>query len=190
MKLIDIPKYFHSDASGEPFQACIHCGRKLHEPGTHYFVEKAIRNYPDYNTTDTIFEYAICFDCYMDVHQSLSAQSKSAIDNYFMQHVSILDRLRILRENESPDIENWLSRCLIKNIEKQHTSEYQIMCECFGDKLMLSFAPYLVSMEAMHEIADLLSNQTLDSLNGFYDKHLGVPPEFQPLLTDHPHLIL
>lgn len=190
MKLIEIPKEFHSDSTGEPFDRCVSCGKYLREPDVHYFIEKAVRNYRTYETTDTIFEYAICFDCYMDVHKSLSEESKQRIDGYFMKHVNLLSRIRMLSETSSPDVNQWLSRCLIKGVEKKSTSEYQIMGECLGDRMLLTFAPYLVSAEAMDDISELLSNKTLDALNGFYDDFIGMPPELRPLLKDQPHLIL
>ncbi len=190
MNLIQIPNQFHSDATGEPFDRCVSCGKYLREPGVHYFIEKAVRNYQTLGSTDTIFEYAICFDCYMDVHKSLSEESKARIDGYFMKHVNILARIRLMQESASPDIEQWLSHCLIKGVNRAETSEYQIMCECLGDQMMLTLAPYLVSIEAMNDIAELLSNKTLDALNGFYDDFIGMPPDFRPLLKDQPHLVL
>ncbi|HDQ44208.1 MAG TPA: hypothetical protein ENN17_01750 [bacterium] len=190
MKLIEIPKEFHSDATGEPFDRCVSCGRDLRDPSVHYFIEKAVRNYSRHRTTDTIFEYAICFDCYMEVHKSLSEESRERIDAYFLRNVNMLARIRLLGETATPDMDRWLSRCLIKGVDRCETSEYQIMCECLGDRMLLTFAPYLVSAEAMDEIAGLLSNRTLDALNGFYDDFIGMPPELLPLLKDQPHLIL
>jgi hypothetical protein len=187
--LVEIPKLFHSDATGMPFDHCIDCGVSLLGSGTHYFIEKAIKNYPKLGSTDTIVEYAICYNCYMEVQKSLSRESLSRIETYFLENVNLYARMKEVLSDADSNPEKWLSKCIVKGIERKTASEYQIMCECTGRQMHLSLAPYMVSVEAMNEITDLLSAQTLDALNGFYHDHLGLPPELQPIFKDQPYFM-
>lgn len=188
--LVEIPKVFYSDATGMPFGHCIQCGAPLLKSGTHYFIEKAIKNYPQLESTDTIIEYAICYPCYMEVRKSLSQQSQQRIEAYFLENVNLYERMKSVLDPGNRDPDAWLSQCIIKGIQRRTAPEYQIMCECTGDRMHLSLAPYMVSIQAMDEITDLLSAQTLDALNGFYNDHLGLPPELQPILKDQPYFML
>lgn len=188
--LVEIPKLFYSDSTGLPFDRCVHCDISLLESGTHYFIEKAIKNYPRLATTDTIIEYAICYACYMEVQKSLSEESLRRIEAYFLENINLYSRMKEVLSPVDSDPERWLSKCIVKGIDRKSSPEYQIMCECTGTHMHLSLAPYMVSIEAMNEITDLLSPQTLDALNGFYNNHLGLPPELQPILKDQPYLML
>ncbi|NQT25494.1 hypothetical protein HQ585_09065 [candidate division KSB1 bacterium] len=186
---VEIPKLFYSDATGMPFHRCVDCGISLLESGTHYFIEKAIKNYPKLGTTDTIIEYAICYECYMEVQKSLSKQSLQSIETYFLENVNLYTRMKEVLEPVDSDPERWLSKCIVKGIDRKTAPEYQIMCECTGNQMHLSLAPYMVSMEALNEITDLLSAQTLDALNDFHKEHLGMPPELEPILKDQPYFM-
>lgn len=189
-RLVAIPKIFYSDASGGPFEHCIHCGASLLKPGIHYYIEKVIKNYPNLGTTDTIIEYAICHVCYEEVRKSLSNLSLQRIEAYFLENVNLYERMKDVLEPQNRDPEIWLSKCIVKGTERRSAPEYQIMCECTGDRMHLSLAPYMISIEAMDEITDLLSAQTLDVLNEFHREHLGLPPELEPILKDQPYFML
>jgi len=188
--LVEIPTLFYSDETGLPFDRCIHCDTPLLTSGTHYFIEKAIKNYPNLDSTDTIIEYAICYSCYTEVQKTLSAKSLERIEHYFLQNVNLYARMKEVFDSGEADPEKWLSKCIVKGVDRKISPEYQIMCECTGNKMHLSLAPYMVSFEAMNEITELLSAQTLDALNGFYNEHLGLPPELQPILKDQPFFML
>ena len=47
----------------------------------------------------------------------------------------------------------------------------------------------MISGEAADEVMQLLSNSTIDILNGFTDEFLGLPPEFKDLFKDKPMLV-
>ena len=76
-----IPEIFHSTGTGKPFSHCVSCNKELLNSDNPYIIEKAIRQYLEYKTTDTIFEYAMCMDCYMKIDQSLSDESKHNLEN-------------------------------------------------------------------------------------------------------------
>ena len=83
---IDIPDRFYSDAEGKPFENCQMCGKFLLTEGTTYVVEKAIKNYKDYDVNSTIFEFAVCIDCHTKVQQGMSDESLANLHRYY-QHI-------------------------------------------------------------------------------------------------------
>ncbi|MBN1782345.1 hypothetical protein JW948_14520 [bacterium] len=187
---MDIPRLFYSDASGSPFEHCIQCQRRLFDTNSHYLIEKAIKSYPDYGSTDTVFEYAICISCYMDLRKSLSAESSGNMEAYFHRHTDLLERRKMLLANETLDYHEWIASCVFKNTPASRCKEYQVVCECQGDQMLFTLMPYMVCGEAMDEMMDLLSNQTIDFLNGFRDRFLGPSPEIRDLLKPSRIMIL
>lgn len=179
---ISIPKLFYSDAIGKPFERCIHCNRFLLGSTTHYMIEKVHKNYPELKTRDTLFEYAVCMDCYMELRKSLSNESIRNLENYMRRHVDLFHRReQLIRENKT-DVYSWIDTCLIKNKPVQSCSEYQIMCECVGNRMLFTLTPYMVCDEAMDEMVTMLSEKTLGFFDDFRNRFLGPPPEVSELL--------
>ena len=96
---IKIPNLFYSTDTEMPFSNCISCDKYLLQPQSPYVIEKAIKQYPDYNTTDVIFEYAMCMDCYQNINESLSVESKASIEQYFSENVDLNERRKLLLKN-------------------------------------------------------------------------------------------
>ena len=57
----EIPSIFYSSETGAPIEQCLLCERELKD--CTYLIEKAYSNYPELNTSDLIWEYAICQEC-------------------------------------------------------------------------------------------------------------------------------
>ena len=192
--LVNIPGIFHSIESGEPFDRCMSCNCNLLEEGTQYVIEKAIKQYQDYNATDTIFEYAICMKCHSEFIKSYSDTSLANIQNYFLENIGENpqkeDLKKRLEEEGHFNIEDWTSHCIIKGTPINKLSEYQIGCHCIGDKMLVSGMPFVIGNKALDEISQLLSNKTIDQMNGFVDEFLGLPPDLKKLLPDSPVLII
>jgi hypothetical protein len=187
---IEIPDIFYSDANKNMFTHCINCNKYLLEDGVQYLIEKAIKRYPKFDSVDTIFEYAICMDCYEEMRKSFSEISLQRIENYFNKNVDWVERRMNLLHQQEPRLKDWLSNCLVKNTPKAELSEYQIACHCDGKDMLFSFLPYLISSDAMDEIANLLSNKTIDAINGFRDRFFKYPPELQDILSGRPVMLL
>lgn len=181
-KLIDIPKLFQSYKDEKLFDHCISCNKYLLQDDTHYIIEKAIRNYPNLNSKDVIFEYAMCFDCVEKMRDEISEESMTNIDNYFNEKIDISQRYETTREYGT-DVDKYVENCMVSGDSISTLNEYVIQAHCISDKLALSFFPYMISEKVMDDIANLLSNKTLDFLNGFMDNHFGYPPEFNDILT-------
>ncbi|MDX1628129.1 MAG: hypothetical protein R3345_05485 [Fulvivirga sp.] len=186
---IQIPEIFYSYDTGSPFEHCIDCHVNLRDGQTEYFIEKAVKTYKGYSAEDVIFEYAICLACAERVRKQMSEASMQSIQDYFASEVNIIDRMHLMQANpENPDA--WMSQCLIKGTPTDELEEYQIYAHCKGDKLITTQMPYMISGQALDEIANLLSNETLDELDNFMNQHFGPPPELMEPLPSGRKVIL
>lgn len=186
---IKIPKRFYSTITDKPFSHCVSCDKYLLSPNNPYVIEKAIKQYPDYNTTDVIFEYAMCMDCYQNINESLSTESKLSIEKYFVENVDLNERRKLLVKNEELSIEKWTSKCIIKGTPVNKLTEYQIACQCDGEYLLFTNMPFVIGNIALDEMMQLLSNKTIGEIRGFYDKYFSPDPDIKKLF-DEPKFIL
>lgn len=182
MKYTDIPEEFLSYETGEPFKNCKICDLDLTLPESHYVIEKAIRKYTGYKAWDVVFEYAICINCANGFRQELSKESIKNIEHYFLSNVDISQHTERMRPSQdAPDISKYTDHCLIKGTDRSEVEEFQIYGECRGTKFLFGNMPYMICGQAMDEIAQLLSEKSLDELDGFAGKHFGPSPELESL---------
>ncbi len=177
----DIPEVFYETNTKEPFRKCTICGIELIESNLPYVIEKAIKNYPEDKKTDVIFEYAICIECVEETRNSLSKESLEKINNYMLNHTDLLTRRNFLLSGNNLNVNDWLSNCVVNNKPTEELPEYQIVCQCQGDKMLYTYMPYMLSCDVTEEIQELLSKQTKDELDRFYDENLGLPPDLKEL---------
>ena len=182
----EIPEIFHSFHNEGPFTRCIECDRNLLEDDCEYVIEKAIRNYPDYQTSDTIFDYAICMDCAEKIHQELSKESTQNIQKFFSERLDIGRRSQRI-EQANGNVGQLIANCMITDEPKNTSREYQVFAHCKGNRINMSNPPYMLSGEVLAELAELLSEKTRDDLNGFFNKHFSPDPS---LMEPTPRLVL
>jgi len=180
-KNTDITEAFYSDESGKLFEHCLICRDELLTSKQIYFIEKAIRQYQDYEARSVIFEYAMCIECAMTLRSEMSEDSLNKIESYFINHGNLKHRWNHLVEKEQIDINDWLSQCVITGTQKEDLTEYQIVAQCEGDQLVLTAFPYLIGNKAMDQISTLMSNKTLGTIDRFIDQYFSGPPEFKEL---------
>ena len=186
---IKIPKLFYSTETEKPFSHCISCDKYLLQSQSPYVIEKAIKQYPEYKTTDVIFEYAMCMDCYLNINESLSTESKTSIEKYFIENVDLNERRKSLIKNQDLSIEKWTSSCIIKGTPIKELTEYQIACQCDGEYLLFTNMPFIIGNLALDEMMQLLSNKTIGEIRGFYDKFFSPDPDIKKLF-DEPKFVL
>lgn len=181
--MIPIPELFFSQNTNAPFTTCLECDRQLLANGTEYVIEKAFRRYPGYSVQDTVFEYALCMQCAGGIGEQFSKLSRERIVAYLGESIEAEMERRIdwLIENENVDPAQWLSQCVVKRTPINELSEYQVLGHFKEDSMIISIFPYLIGEEALSEIANLLSNETLDLMDDFSGKHFGLPPEFSDM---------
>lgn len=181
---IQIPQVFYCYVTQKPFEECLVCKKKLLESDTPYVIEKAIKKYPTYTAKDVVSEYALCLVCNAEMQNSLSEYSKELINTYFNQRVDLMSRRHKMLQEHGPDIDAWLTNCLIYQTPVTDISEYQIYAYCEGSYLVFSAMPFMISGRAIEEIAEQLSPETKEVLNDFIDKHFGLPPGLKELLKN------
>jgi len=188
-EFIEIPKLFYSTVTEKPFSNCISCDNYLLQPQSPYVIEKAIKQNLEYNTTDVIFEYAMCMECYQNINESISLESKTKMEQYFSENVDLNDRRKSLLKNEELSIKDWTSNCIIKGTHISELTEYQIACQCDGEYLLFTNMPFIIGNLALDEMMQLLSNQTIGEIRGFYDKFFSPDPDIKKLF-DEPKFVL
>lgn len=160
------------------------CQKDLHANGTHYFIEKAIRRYPN-NSTDTIFEYAICIECSMKVRDTLSKESMQRMDEFFSNKLDLMARWDSFNDKQNYNINDWVNNCIVTGKSVDELDEYQIYAHCESNYMLFSLMPYIISIEVIEEAHGLLSEKTKEELDNFMDKYLGPDPFVKNLLKDH-----
>lgn len=186
--LREIPEIFYSSETGAPIKHCKVCNEYLLD-GTDYVIEKSMVHYPSSNTTDLIYEFAICMDCMEKAMAEYSKESQQKMNQYFLNHMNF-ERQRDLIQTENFDYNEWLSECLITGKAKEKCSQFQICAQCVGGMMVFEHTPFLISGEAMDEVIQLLSHQTLGAMNDFRDRHFPPPEDLSPLFYDKDFVLI
>ncbi len=179
---IEIPKRFFSDVSDKPFENCNICGKYLLEDDVPYVVEKAVKNYEGQDFTSTIYEFAICQNCHMDMQKSMSEESLHNLQAYYNRVMSQKGNEPIMIDMRNFDLDSWLSKCFFNGKEISSMNEYQVVAQFKGSQMVMNTPPIIIGEEAMKQMAELLSDKTTDEMNGFRDKFLGPSPEIEELI--------
>lgn len=174
----EIPPIFRSDAEAAPFEKCINCRCNLIESNTLYMIEKAVRGFDGEKVSATIFEYAVCMNCAQKMNMKLSVQSRQRIEEYFQARVNFQQRYEQLKEEKA---EAWLQNCLIHHQPVNEEGECQLYALCQGSRIIYQEFPYMIRAEALDEMMDLISAETLRQLDDFKDDLLDGPPELKEL---------
>lgn len=169
-----IPVEFYSFETNTLFENCIECNRYLLDEGVEYLIEKAFKNYEGYDAQDVVFDYAICMSCAEKMRDEISSDSMECMMNYFKENMDVDKRLGSL----NVDPKEMLKSCMIKNKRVDDCREYQVFAHCVGKELNLNNPPYMISGEVMEELIPLLSEKTIDEMNGFFKRHFSPDPSF------------
>jgi hypothetical protein len=180
---IEIPEKFYSDADGKPFENCQICGKYLLNEGTSYVVEKAFKNYKGYDFSTTLFEYAICTHCHTKVQKSMSEESMRNLQQYYMRKIREKGNQPIVINLNDFKLDDWISKCFFSDEPVIAMDEYQLVAQFNGSKMVMNMPPMVVGEAAMEEMAGLLSNETIDEMNGFKKQFLGPDPELEEIIS-------
>ncbi|SNS46201.1 hypothetical protein SAMN05421640_0247 [Ekhidna lutea] len=172
MKDQEIPGDFYSFETNTPFERCIECEKYLLHEDTEYIIEKAIKNYEGYPARDVVFDYAICMDCAEKMRREVSKESWQKMMQYFQENMDVQHRIEMQQQSAEENLQS----CMIKKTNVNECREYQIYAHCKGNKLNMENPPYMISGEVMEELIPLLSDKTIDEMNGFLDKHFSPDP--------------
>ena len=170
----EIDSIFHNSETGGPFSNCLMCNKELIQSNEQYLIEKVMRRVPALNLTEVLFEYAICMNCAQQTHEQMSKSSREAVERFFHENVK---HGIIKLEGDRLDF------CVFTGKRIDATLEYSLHAQCIGDKMVQSVFPYAMSDDAMDQIVNRLSNETLDELDRFKNEYFGGPPELEDVLS-------
>ena len=184
--LIDIPKEFYPFESSEPFNECMVCGIDLSLGSTDYFVEKAVKNNVEYQVQDIVFEYAICSSCAQNMQKSISVESQQNMQAFFTNHPNFMSKIQAYQQGEGESVDELISKCALNGEPIDLMPEYMMFGHFRGDKMLSTTMPYILGGKAMDELSELMSNETLDEMNGFKNQYFGGPVELEELWKGKP----
>lgn len=167
-------KFFNSETQA-PFESCTVCGKHLGS-GEEYFVERIFRRVPAMDIVETLFEYAMCFDCAAQLRNKMSRESLGNMEAFFNERLMENDAFLSLPPDQR------LDRCMITGKEIKDSSEFSFHGHFRNGKLVTSFFPFAMSDDAMDLVSALLSVQTLEELDDFKGEYFTGPPEVSRLL--------
>jgi len=177
---IEIPQLFFDSATGKPFKTCQVCEKQLLDTNSNYIIEKVFRKNIATSKIESMFEYAICFDCALKLTQSYSKESKENLERFFRENVE-----ENLVQHQQPNLQSeleireHLSYCSISGKSVTELDEYQIVGQFNGSYLNLQMTPFMMGSGSMDDVQSLLSEKTLDEIDDFTGKYLMGPPEFR-----------
>lgn len=176
---LPIPEIFRNSDTKGYLTHCIQCDYELLKGDRYYVIEKVFKRYPNLNSTQVLFEYAICSECYENMKESLSAESMQNLTNYMMTKMDVSAMQQRIQEHPD-DPQKWMSHCMIHGTPEAEMNEYQIAA-CFrGDKMVTDFMPpYMIGDLAIEELNALLSKQTKEDMDRFMGDVFGIPPELR-----------
>jgi len=173
----EMPRELH-DAEGKLFTVCKQCGKNLLDPPTSYTMEKVFKRYPNTDSPQILFEYAVCDECVGGMRDEFSEESTANIQNYFAAHMANFDDL------EERDLTSRLNTCMIKGSGLEQEQEFAIVARGHGNQMLKSHYPFAIGLNAMDEISELLSEKTRDLLDDFVERNFTGPPEYETVPPD------
>lgn len=176
---VPIPEAFYSSETDAPFETCLVCDRPILEDGSEYLIEKGVRRFESYDVEETVFGYAMCVECHASINQSFSTLSKKRCQAYLANHLDLSTRTAALLEEESIDPARWTRHCIVHDTPREDLREYQMLAHCQGETMLLTHLPFMIGGPAVDDLAQRLSNETLDELGGFRNEYFGLPPELE-----------
>lgn len=173
--LCEIPPLFQSLELDGLFQKCCLCEQELLSLQQPYSIERIFRG------SEPIIEYAMCFRCRTGQQEQISKESLLRLQNYWDKRVDQHDRAAELVGKYLKDeitIDAWTDHCVLTGTPLEKCKNHQVVGLAFGDEMLLSYLPVMISDVAIEEIQKLLSEKTRGWMDDFISDQFGMPPEF------------
>ena len=155
----NIPEELHSEYEERPFRNCTRCGETLLDYEDGYHVAKIFKS------SETIFEYALCFSCHAGLISEFSEDSKRSLWEYYSERMKL--GLGLFG----------CGLCGLPKIEFIE-SEYSVGALCHGDKMIEGF---VICSPCMDSTNSLISNKTQGIWDDFLSENFpGVPADALP----------
>lgn len=180
----DLPNDLLNPDTGEHFTHCLNCCGLLSKCAQGHVVEKATKRYAD-GHEETIFAYAMCINCVLELQQSLSNQSKQRMGQFMYERT----QLNIEHGQSQLTFEDRTANCAVNGTKRLEEEEYMLCAHIQNGKLTQGIFPYMLGGRAMDELMMLMSEETLGFLDDFMGKHFTGPPEVSDILKPRPVLV-
>ncbi len=146
-------------------------------------IEKALK------PNDSIYEYAICFDCIKRSRERISTESMQSIEDFFVRRACLAKHRDDMLRKFDLNYHFWLNHCVVHGTPVSELYTYQILAHCQGPYMLFSVFPYCLGEAAADELADMLSARTLGELDDLGNELIRIPPELRELWRRKPVLI-
>jgi hypothetical protein len=116
------------------------------------------------------------------MNEKMSSASMMNLQQYFSGNEAFIAKVNHhnnhWQETEGSPLED---NCALTGEHKSTLEEYMIYGHFKGDQMIRSTMPFLLSGKVMDDVADLLSDETIDELDDFMGEYFGGPPELEEL---------
>lgn len=174
----EIPEQFYASQTQQPFTECSCCGNSF--GNKHYFIEKAFQKTHDLSQHEMVFEYAICERCKMDMMQSISKESFQNIQN-FVKEMGGVPKMKSAKSYEI-DLDYMLHHCAMTGESIENLNEYHLV-GIFRDGKLVQL-PMLYGPTFIMQYAEILSEETKEFFDDFFDHITILPPTLAKILED------
>lgn len=190
-----VPRAFHSEYSGQPFERCLDCDTEL--TSVNHIVQKFIVG------DEAVFEMAVCMSCVDTLRQEFSEESRQAVER------SVREAMQERREREAAarppadlpgddlagneDLESAagglhrgvgnIEECLICGVPRLECHRYHLAsmflvydwlpAEASNAQIAL---PMMVCDSCNSRISEQISQQTRDAWDRYVEEHFDGPP--------------
>jgi hypothetical protein len=177
-----IPSFFFKYDTHTPFTHCSLCeGSLVHS--SLYAIEKVFKHNKVLQTSEIVYEYAICMECATEAGTEISDESRESIQALFAEHAENLSmKVDYLHRTEKYSLESWLERCSFTGKETRLCSEYAVSCLVENGNMVFEHSPMVVSDEFMEKIQQELSLETKKTFDGLLDKIVDGTPSIEDLI--------
>lgn len=176
-RLHTLPKSFHSEETDRPFVVCSDCHEPLAACEDGYVIQKVVRR------GETIMELALCVACHDQLQASYSQESRDRIWNYYLDHGDIGGRLKKFFPLPVGDPDLWTNTCLTCGSARTSLDEYVIAGHVLDGLLVYGETPLMVCTTCLERIVELLSEQSRDTYDKWFDR---VVPQAPEVIDDKP----
>lgn len=181
-----LPEEFYSDETNAPFIRCTVCDSDLLDSKIPYSIDKAIKVLASGDQV-TLYEMAICAPCSHKMNDRVSEESRKVMEAFFVELQLEKKQWETMMRNlqTNPAEKSWLKQCFITGKPKSEFTEYNMVAQMMGSKIMPGMQPFVIDSKVMEGLQDKLSPETKQEFDDFRDKFLSPSdPELRALFQD------
>jgi hypothetical protein len=181
----EVPEIFKPLSYEHLSQAkCSFCNEALTEKM--YLLEKSFHRDMHTKEISQQFEIFICRDCFTEINNAISEESKARMEQFQAQKMDTPYRRKLFESNYM-NINRWLKYCAVTNKRIDLEEEFNIAGIFLGDTMLYDGLPMAISMEGLLQMDEVYSNKTRDVLDDFFSK---LPPDILQKIKNSPLVLI